>query len=77
MFWDSSALVPLLVAEERSETTGAHAPSLPDQATASRSSRVEETAEVLAISPQSVTRDWKLARAWLTRELRNPRDEPS
>lgn len=31
---------------------------------------VEETAEVLAISPQSVMRDWKLARAWLTRELR-------
>ena len=31
---------------------------------------VEETAEVLKISPQSVMRDWKLARAWLTRELR-------
>jgi RNA polymerase sigma factor (TIGR02999 family) len=31
---------------------------------------VEETAEVLQISPQSVMRDWKLARAWLTRELR-------
>jgi len=31
---------------------------------------VEETAEVLTISPQSVMRDWKLARAWLTRELR-------
>ena len=30
---------------------------------------VEETADVLAISPQSVMRDWKLARAWLTREL--------
>jgi len=30
---------------------------------------VEETAEVLKISPQSVMRDWKLARAWLTREL--------
>src|SRR4030095_10351711 len=26
---------------------------------------VEETAEVLEISPQSVMRDWKLARAWL------------
>lgn len=35
---------------------------------------VEETAEVLAISPQSVMRDWKLARAWLTRELHG---EPS
>jgi RNA polymerase sigma factor (TIGR02999 family) len=31
---------------------------------------VEETAEVLKVSPQSVMRDWKLARAWLTRELR-------
>ena len=30
---------------------------------------VEETAEVLKISPQSVLRDWKLARAWLTREM--------
>src|SRR6185369_17074224 len=30
---------------------------------------VEETAEVLQISPQTVMRDWKLARAWLTREL--------
>jgi RNA polymerase sigma factor (sigma-70 family) len=30
---------------------------------------VDETAEVLHISPQSVMRDWRLARAWLTREL--------
>ena len=30
---------------------------------------VEETAEVLKISPQSVMRDWKLAKAWLIREL--------
>jgi RNA polymerase sigma factor (TIGR02999 family) len=30
---------------------------------------VEETAEVLEISPQSVMRDWKLAKAWLKREL--------
>ena len=30
---------------------------------------VEETAEVLKISPQSVLRDWKLAKAWLAREL--------
>jgi RNA polymerase sigma factor (TIGR02999 family) len=30
---------------------------------------VEETAEILDISPQSVMRDWKLARAWLVREL--------
>jgi hypothetical protein len=30
---------------------------------------VEETAEVLKISPQSVMRDWKLAKAFLMREL--------
>lgn len=30
---------------------------------------VEETAEVLKISPQSVMRDWKLARVWLAREM--------
>jgi RNA polymerase sigma-70 factor, ECF subfamily len=31
---------------------------------------VEETAEVLKVSSQTVMRDWKLARAWLIRELR-------
>lgn len=30
---------------------------------------VDETAEVLKISPQSVMRDWKLAKAWLLREV--------
>ena len=30
---------------------------------------VDEIAAVLAISPRSVTRDWRLARAWLMREL--------
>jgi len=30
---------------------------------------VQETAEVLKISAQSVMRDWKLARAWLAREM--------
>jgi RNA polymerase sigma factor (TIGR02999 family) len=30
---------------------------------------IEETAEVLNISSQSVMRDWKLAKAWLKREL--------
>jgi RNA polymerase sigma factor (TIGR02999 family) len=34
---------------------------------------VEETAAVLKISPQSVMRDWKLARAWLQREICNAR----
>jgi RNA polymerase sigma factor (TIGR02999 family) len=31
---------------------------------------VEETAEVLGVSPQTVMRDWKLAKAWLGRELK-------
>jgi RNA polymerase sigma factor (TIGR02999 family) len=31
---------------------------------------VEETAEVLKISPRTVMRDWSLAQAWLYRELR-------
>jgi RNA polymerase sigma-70 factor, ECF subfamily len=30
---------------------------------------VEETAVVLGVSPQTVMRDWKLARIWLLREL--------
>ena len=30
---------------------------------------VEETAEVLKVSPETVTRDWRLAKAWLMREL--------
>ena len=30
---------------------------------------VEETATVLKVSPQTVMRDWKLAKAWLLREL--------
>jgi RNA polymerase sigma factor (TIGR02999 family) len=37
---------------------------------------VEETAEVLKISAQSVMRDWKLSKAWLARELsRSERNE--
>jgi len=31
---------------------------------------VEETAEVLKVSPETVKRDWKLAKAWLRREMR-------
>ena len=31
---------------------------------------VEETATVLAVSPETIMRDWKLAKAWLMRELR-------
>ncbi len=30
---------------------------------------VEETASVLGVSPQSVMRDWRLARSWLMREM--------
>lgn len=32
---------------------------------------VEETAEVLGVSPGTVMRDWRTARAWLHRELAN------
>jgi RNA polymerase sigma factor (TIGR02999 family) len=31
---------------------------------------VEETADVLDVSPETVMRDWKTAKAWLLRELR-------
>ena len=32
---------------------------------------IQETADVLDISPATVGRDWKMARAWLNRELTN------
>ncbi len=32
---------------------------------------VDETAAALSVSPQTVLRDWSLAKAWLTRELSN------
>jgi len=31
---------------------------------------VKETAEVLQVSPDTVMRDWRLAKAWLLRELK-------
>jgi RNA polymerase sigma factor (TIGR02999 family) len=38
---------------------------------------VEETATALKVSPETVMRDWKLAKAWLLRELRTGRaNEP-
>ena len=38
---------------------------------------VEETAEVLGVSVETVHRDWRLARAWLRREmLRETNDTP-
>jgi RNA polymerase sigma-70 factor (ECF subfamily) len=36
---------------------------------------VEQTAEVLGISPKTVKRDWAVARAWLHRELRTTSEE--
>jgi DNA-directed RNA polymerase specialized sigma24 family protein len=30
---------------------------------------IEEAAHVLSVSPSSVKRDWRTAKAWLTREL--------
>jgi RNA polymerase sigma-70 factor, ECF subfamily len=35
---------------------------------------VEETASVLAVSPDTVARDWRLAKAWLRREMRTHDD---
>ena len=38
---------------------------------------VEETASVLKVSPETVMRDWRLAKAWLRREMREePRMTP-
>ena len=36
---------------------------------------IEETAEVMGVSPVTVKRDWAVARAWLYRELQPPADE--
>ena len=38
---------------------------------------VDETAEVIKVSPDTVKRDWRLARAWLLRQLSEGRDESS
>jgi DNA-directed RNA polymerase specialized sigma24 family protein len=35
---------------------------------------VEETAEVLKVSPDTVARDWRLAKAWLLREMSGKAD---
>jgi RNA polymerase sigma-70 factor (ECF subfamily) len=34
---------------------------------------VEETASVLSVSHDTVMRDWRLAKAWLMREIRGDR----
>ncbi len=36
---------------------------------------VEETAAVLEVSPETVKRDWKLARVWLLEEMTGERDD--
>lgn len=38
---------------------------------------IEETAEVLKVSPETVRRDWRLAKAWLLRELSGASDHDS
>lgn len=38
---------------------------------------VEETAEVLAISPRTVLREWSMAQAWLFRELSGGKNDAS
>jgi RNA polymerase sigma factor (TIGR02999 family) len=37
---------------------------------------VEETAEILQISPETVLRDWRMAKTWLFRELTRSGDRP-
>lgn len=37
---------------------------------------VQESAKVLGISPETVARDWKMAKAWLFRELSATRQQP-
>ncbi|MGA7359329.1 MAG: ECF-type sigma factor, partial [Candidatus Sulfotelmatobacter sp.] len=37
---------------------------------------VEETAEVLRVSSDTVVRDWRLAKLWLLRELSRGENEP-
>ena len=38
---------------------------------------IEETGEVLGVSPITVKRDWATARAWLYRELAGPNSDPA
>ena len=38
---------------------------------------VEETAEVVGVSPETVKRDWRMAKAWLFAELSGENDQPS
>jgi RNA polymerase sigma-70 factor, ECF subfamily len=36
---------------------------------------IDETAEVLHVSADTVLRDWRLAKAWLVRELGNEKED--
>jgi RNA polymerase sigma-70 factor, ECF subfamily len=36
---------------------------------------VEETASALKVSPDTVMRDWRLAKVWLRREMRTARSD--
>jgi RNA polymerase sigma-70 factor (ECF subfamily) len=36
---------------------------------------VEEIAQILEVSPETVMRDWKLAKAWLYQQIRQEADE--
>ena len=38
---------------------------------------VEETAKLLRMSPETVLRDWKMAKAWLRRELSRQSTPPA
>ena len=38
---------------------------------------IEEAAEVLKVSPETVKRDWQLAKVWLRRHLKQDRDSPA
>jgi DNA-directed RNA polymerase specialized sigma24 family protein len=37
---------------------------------------VEDTADLLGISPATVKRDWSMAKAWLSLEIGKSRDTP-
>lgn len=37
---------------------------------------VEETAEVLKVSPDTVMKDWRMAKVWLLKEMSQSNDEP-
>jgi RNA polymerase sigma factor (TIGR02999 family) len=77
----AASLDPDHVSEERAASLVALDDALSDLATvAPRQSRVvelryfgglsvDETAQVLGISPETVTRDWRMAKSWLLREL--------